>query len=115
MPSVFDGIETDGVFKALTKAEVKTRMQKLVPQAFRTLEANLYAIDEKVQVQAALGILDRCGYGPHSKVTVEESTEDLSNLTTEELKVRALRIAQQLTEPMEEPSDNPAFEDKSVH
>jgi hypothetical protein len=114
MPNIFDDIETPTGYKLLTKADVKQRLSKLVGRAFETLERNLFADDEKVQVQAAMGILDRSGYGPHSKITVEESHEDLSNLSNEELKERAMRIAQQLTaQPEDESADLPF--DKSVH
>jgi hypothetical protein len=108
MASIFDDIEVNGVFKKLTKREITERMHKLVPKAFRTLESNLYSDDDKVAVQAALGILDRCGYGPQSKITVEESTEDLSNLTNEELRERAIAIAAQI-------NVNPSDSGDSVH
>lgn len=114
MASIFDDLETPTGFKILSKADVQQRLKKLVGRAFFTLERNLYADDERVQVQAALGILDRAGYGPQSKVTIEEVGEDLSTLTTEELRERALRIANQLHTPSDsEPEDLPF--DKGVH
>ena len=115
MASVFDDIIVDGAARMVTKAEVRSRMQRLVPKAWRTLEYNLDAEDEKVQVAAATAILDRAGYGPQSKVTVEESSEDLTNLTTEELRERALAIAKQLT--IDGPQQKTPFDDVdgSVH
>jgi rRNA maturation endonuclease Nob1 len=96
MASIFDDIETDGHYKALSKADIKARMLKLVPQAFRTLESNLYSEDDKVSTMAALGILDRCGYGVHSKITLEDDREDLTSLTEAQLRDRALAVAKQL-------------------
>lgn len=114
MPNIFDDIETPTGYKLLTKADVKQRLGKLVGRSFETLERNLYADDERVQVQAAIAILDRSGYGPHSKVTIEDAHEDLSSLTNEELKERAMRIAQQLTAQPEDEIVDPPF-DTAVH
>lgn len=115
--SVFDDIEIDDKPRLLTKVDIRMRMQKLVPKAFRTLEQNLYSEDDKVAVQAALGILDRCGYGPQSKVTVEDATTDLTQLTPEELRQRALDIARQIAENNPQDVQRGPFEDesKSVH
>lgn len=114
MPSIFDDIEESEIHnkfsgKVLTKQEVKQRLHRLVPRAFATLERNLFADDEKVQVQAALGILDRCGYGPQSKMTIEDEREDLSSLSSAELAARALQLARQVQE-QEQQADNPAFD-----
>jgi len=116
MPSVFDDIELpNGDARLLTKADIKARLNKLVPRAFRTLEKNLFADDEKVQVQAALGILDRTGYGPKSTVSVEDEREDLTKLTPDELRQRALNIAAQIAEN-NPPSEGPfEEEDKTIH
>jgi hypothetical protein len=94
--SVFDDIEHNDQPRLLTKADIRMRMQKLVPKAFRTLEQNLYSVDDKVSTAAALGILDRCGYGPQSKVTVEDASTDLSQMTSDELRQRALDVAAQI-------------------
>jgi hypothetical protein len=113
--SVFDDIETEGKPKLLTKADMRLRMMKLVPKAWRCLEENLYSEDDKVAVTAALGILDRCGFGPQSKVTVEDVSTDLTSLTDEQLRQRALDIAAQIAQntPRNGAYDEPF--DKSVH
>lgn len=110
--SVFDDIEIDDKPRLLTKADIRMRMQKLVPKAFRTLEQNLYSDDDKVSTAAALGILDRCGYGPSSKITVEDASTDLSQLSSEELRQRALDIARQIAEN-NPPDRNGPFDEES--
>lgn len=99
MANVFDDIEdANGNARLLTRTEIKTRLLKLAPKAFQTLELNLYCGDSKVEVQAAAIILDRCGFGPQSKITVDDQREDLSNLSREQLAARAAQVARQLLE-----------------
>ena len=113
--SVFDDIEYNGEVRLLTKADIRMRMQRLVPKAFRTLEENLYSEDDKVAVQAALGILDRCGYGPQSKITVEDATADLTQMTPEQLRQRALDIAAQIQANNPPVPPGPFDEPRGVH
>lgn len=113
--SVFDDIESEsGKPRLLTKADMRLRMMKLVPKAWRCLEENLYSEDDKVAVSAALGILDRCGFGPQSKVTVEDVSTDLTQLTDEQLRQRALDIAAQIAGNRSDVHNTP-FDEESVH
>jgi hypothetical protein len=99
MANVFDGLEdANGNFKALTKSDMKSRFLRLAPKAFKTLETNLLSGDGKVSNEAAKIILDRCGYGPQSKLVLSDETEDLSSKSTMELAARAAQIAKALME-----------------
>lgn len=99
MANVFDNIEDDnGNARLLTKSDMKTRMVKLAPKAFWALEEELLSGDGKVRVMAATAILDRCGFGPQSKLTIDDNREDLSSLSSAELAARAAQIARQLLE-----------------
>jgi hypothetical protein len=120
--NVFDDItiERDGYteYRRLPKSEVRGRMSQLVPQALRTLEYNMRCGDARVEVMAATAVLDRAGYGVQSKVTIDESRDDLSSLTREELAARAAAVARQLlTQKKREVQQGPFEESdtRSVH
>lgn len=119
MVNVFDDIENaDGTFRRLTKSDMRARMDRLAPRAFRSLELDLTNGDGKIRVAAALGILDRCGFGPQSKITVDDNREDLSSLSREQLAARAAQIARQLLEEEQERTNHQGpFEEppNSVH
>jgi hypothetical protein len=112
MANVFDDIEDlNGNARLLTKSDMKTRLLKLAPKAFGALEDELLSGDGKVRVMAATAILDRCGFGPQSKLTLEDNREDLSSLSKAELAARAAQIARQiLEEDMEGPAHKMPFD-----
>jgi hypothetical protein len=104
MGNVFDGLEDEnGQYRILSKSDMQTRFRKLAPKAFRTLELNLLSGDGKISNEAAKIILDRCGYGPQSKITIDDTTADMSSMSSAELAAMAAQLAQQLLEQDGEP------------
>lgn len=71
----------------------KVRMYEMVERAFQTLEDAMTEADYPTAVKAALGILDRTGFGPQSKLDVTTTNINLAELTKEELAERARRVA----------------------
>jgi hypothetical protein len=108
MRSVFDDIDTpEGTTRSMSRAEVRARGARLVPKAFRTLERNLSCGSAKEEIAAAIGVLDRFGYGPQSKITVEDEREDLSMLTDAQLLARIEQLKEHIgngtrVEPVED-------------
>lgn len=82
---------------SLSPSQIRSGQRKLydmVETAFKTLEAAMKEADFNNAVKAALGILDRTGFGPKS--TLDINTFDLSELSKEELAERAERISAML-------------------
>lgn len=112
MTSIYDGVETSSkpqdeepsvVVKRnknrdpLTTTELrqgKQRLFQIVERAFQTLEEAMEKADYSTSVKAALGVLDRTGFGPKSSMDVTTTNIDLSNLTKEELAARAQKVAE---------------------
>jgi len=95
--TVFDDIELpNGKTRSYTVTEIRKRARQMAPHAFRCLERNLYSSDDKVQVAAATAILDRAGFGPQSKITVEDERDNLTELTPQQLAARARQLAEQI-------------------
>ncbi len=69
------------------------QLASLASRAFELLEEALEHAEYPVAVQAAKLILDRSGFGPTSTLKVDDSL-DLSDLSDEELRAFALRLAQ---------------------
>lgn len=80
----------------LTSTERRTGQRKLsemVDTAFVALQEAMTTADHATSVKAALGILDRAGFGPKSTMDINTTQMDLSALSKEELAERALKIA----------------------
>jgi hypothetical protein len=113
MANVFDAIEFgEGCeSRKLSQSEMKSKMLRLAPKAFARLEEKLYCGNDKVETEAALGILDRCGFGPQAKLMVTDEREDLSDLSTVEIAARAAQLAKALLEQNnEEPEHKQPFD-----
>jgi hypothetical protein len=75
----------------------QNRMIALVQPALTVLEELMQSGDEQIALKAAMTILDRVpGFSTRANLTVspgDTANEDLSQLTTEQLRARALEIA----------------------
>jgi hypothetical protein len=89
----------------LVKAQAKKRLLAMVEPAFQVLLDAMQSQDENVAVRAAKIVLDRAGFGPQSKVVVQDDREDLSRLSKTELAERARRIAEELQADAEDVID----------
>lgn len=113
MASIFDDDFGDGLPKdteqkprkrgkhreSLTSTEIRQGHAKLldmVESAFETLEAATREADFPTAIKAAQIILDRAGFGPKSTVDVNTTSLDLSQLSREELAIRAEQLAAKL-------------------
>ena len=92
----------------LAKKQAKMRLLAMVEPAFAVLIDAMQSQDEAIAVRAAKIVLDRAGFGPSSKVVVQDEREDYSNLSREELARRAEEIARELRD------DAPAVVDRRV-
>lgn len=94
------------------KAAAQRRMISMIDPALHTLYRALFECEEWSQkVRAALGILDRCGMGPGSTLTLDTEKTDLSQLSLSELQTRARQVAERFAEdedvkPESESSDD---------
>lgn len=89
-------IDDDYDDRPRSKAENLRLLQRSVPLAIRALRQAMRQGDHAEAVKAALGILDRAGYGPKSTLQIEDLPEDLSSLSEKQLAERAERIAKAL-------------------
>lgn len=90
----------------------KTLFQ-LVDKAFRTLDEAMNSADFNTAVRAALGVLDRTGFGPRSTVDVNNTHSiDYSEMSSEELAKRAEMIAANLRNSKSEPIEATVISEK---
>lgn len=83
--------------------------------AFDTIQEAMQFADYSVAVQASKLVLDRSGFGPSSTLRVEDAT-DLSNLSTEELALLAIKLSQCLSNNnSSESSDSNPSPSTAVH
>lgn len=81
--------EVHGGATPLGKTEAKRKLLLLVEPALAALEKALACEDWPVVVRAATVLLDRAGFGPTSKLIVENEVVDFSELSEEQLVQRA--------------------------
>lgn len=81
----------------------KTRLLATVGYAIDTLERAMECADWPTAVRAALGILDRAGFGPMTKVTVDGvTTTEFKELTNNELQERASMVLRRIQDRKEQ-------------
>jgi len=72
--------------------------RRLLAMIDPAMDALLRAVEEcdewPTKVRAAIAVLDRAGFGPTTALRVEEGGNDYADLSSEELKQRALAIVQ---------------------
>lgn len=91
------------------------RLEDMVGMAFDTIQEAMQFADYSVAVQASKLVLDRSGFGPSSTLRVEDAT-DLSNLSTEELALLAIKLSQCLSNNnSSESSDSNPSPSTAVH
>lgn len=84
------------------RAAAQNRLLAMVEPAFAVLMECMESDAEwKTKVQAALGVLDRAGFGPTKTLAVEDGRKDLSGLSLEQLQARALALSQRIKERAE--------------
>jgi len=70
--------------------------RRLIGMIDPAMTALLRAIEESNEwptiVRAALGVLDRAGFGPTASLRVDETASDLASLSSTQLKERAMAI-----------------------
>lgn len=76
----------------------KRTLGDLVERAFDTLDEAMISAEHATAIKAALGVLDRAGFGPKSTIDVNQTTVDLTQLTRAELAARALKVHEMLKE-----------------
>lgn len=69
----------------------RTELQLAAPSAVRTLKDALTGSADGDQVKAAIALLDRAGFGPHSTIAVDEMP-DLTRLTPEQISARIKQL-----------------------
>ena len=74
----------------------KRSLSELVDRAFETLDEAMVSAEHATAIKAALGVLDRAGFGPKSTLDVNQTTIDLTALSRGQLAERALKIHQML-------------------
>jgi len=74
----------------------KLSLLEMVEAAFETLRNAMREADWPTAIKAAQIVLDRAGHGPKSTVDVNTTHRDLSALTQDELKERALQLYQMI-------------------
>lgn len=76
----------------------KRSLSALVDRAFETLDEAMISAEHATAIKAALGVLDRAGFGPKSTLDVNQTTVDLTALSRIQLAERALKIHQMIKE-----------------
>ena len=77
------------------KLAAQRRLLEMIDPAFDALLRAVEECDEwPTKVRAAIAVLDRAGFGPTTSLRVEEPGHDYANLTSAELKDRAMAIVE---------------------
>jgi len=76
----------------------KRTLGELVDRAFETLDEAMISADHATAIKAAMGVLDRAGFGPRSTLDVNQTTIDLSTLSRAQLAERAIKVANLIKE-----------------
>lgn len=76
----------------------KRSLGALVERAFDTLDEAMISAEHATAIKAALGVLDRAGFGPRSTLDVNQTTVDLTEFTREQLAERAIKVANLIKE-----------------
>lgn len=75
----------------------KQRLLAMTEPAFAVLmEVMEGEADDDTRLKAALGVLDRAGYGPRSTITVDHRKEELASLTDEQIAARMQDLLTQM-------------------
>ena len=86
---------THGGSAPAVKIAAQRRLLEMIDPAFDALLRAVEECDEwPTKVRAAIAVLDRAGFGPTTSLRVEEPGHDYANLSSEELKARAMAIVE---------------------
>ena len=88
------------------RKSAKRDLLLLVPEAIKALRKAIdYGDpDDALAVKAACAVLDRTGFGTHSTVTLDDAAANLTNLTTDQLLVRAQKVQAALEARKQQPT-----------